>query len=61
MRDALISAGVARGKIEIASIGERHPADFASSEDAHARNRRVDILIAGEELAIPPITSPKCR
>ena len=61
VRDALISAGVARGKIEIASIGERHPADFASSEDAHSRNRRVDILIAGEEVAISPIASPKCR
>ena len=40
----LIVNGAARNQIETVSYGEERPADRASSEAAHQRNRRVEIV-----------------
>jgi outer membrane protein OmpA-like peptidoglycan-associated protein len=45
VKSALVASGVARRSIEVVSLGERRPLDFAASEAAHGLNRRVEILI----------------
>jgi outer membrane protein OmpA-like peptidoglycan-associated protein len=44
VRRALLDAGV-RAQIEVASLGERRPLDFASTSGTRDLNRRVEILI----------------
>lgn len=48
VRRALIRFGVHGMSIEIASLGERRPLDFATTRDAHELNRRVEILVESE-------------
>jgi outer membrane protein OmpA-like peptidoglycan-associated protein len=45
VRRALIDAGLRRRTIEVASLGERRPLDFASTAVARDLNRRVEILV----------------
>jgi outer membrane protein OmpA-like peptidoglycan-associated protein len=47
-RHALIRAGLRAATVQAASLGERRPLDFASSDSAHALNRRVEILVERE-------------
>ena len=47
VRSALIAGGLQVKGIEVASLGERRPLDFASSSAAHDLNRRVEILVEG--------------
>ena len=44
---ALARSGVRGTKIEIVSIGERRPMNFATAEDAQMQNRRVEVLVEG--------------
>jgi outer membrane protein OmpA-like peptidoglycan-associated protein len=45
VRGALLASGLRGPTIEVVGLGERRPLDFASTEDAHALNRRVEILV----------------
>jgi outer membrane protein OmpA-like peptidoglycan-associated protein len=45
VRRALIAGGLRTRAIQMASLGERRPLDFATTGEAHDRNRRVEILI----------------
>ncbi len=45
IQNYLIVNGAARRQIETVSYGEEQPADRASSDQAHQRNRRVEIVI----------------
>lgn len=45
---ALISSGLNRIPITVASMGERRPMSFASAAEAQQLNRRVEILVEGE-------------
>ena len=47
VRRALVARGLRAKVIDIASLGERRPLDFASSSTAHDLNRRVEILVEG--------------
>lgn len=42
---ALVGRGVPRDKIDVASFGESRPIDPTGTDDARARNRRVEIFI----------------
>lgn len=44
VRDYLISLGVAAERLETVSFGEERPADPGQSEEAWARNRRVEFV-----------------
>jgi outer membrane protein OmpA-like peptidoglycan-associated protein len=48
VRRALIHYGVRGASIEIATLGERRPLDFATTREAHTLNRRVEILVEAE-------------
>jgi outer membrane protein OmpA-like peptidoglycan-associated protein len=54
VRNALIEAGITARKIVAVSLGERRPLDFASTEQADAVNRRVEILVEGAENSVQP-------
>ncbi|HEX7011832.1 MAG TPA: OmpA family protein [Steroidobacteraceae bacterium] len=62
VRRALAQAGVPSRKMQIASLGERRPLDFAAAPDAHDLNRRVEILVEGFEPADEPTRRalPRC-
>lgn len=49
VRRALIDGGLRTRTIDIASLGERRPLDFASTPAAHDLNRRVEILVQGAD------------
>lgn len=50
VKDYLVRRGVAGGRLETASLGETDPLDPRSTEEAWARNRRVEFaVIAGRE------------
>jgi outer membrane protein OmpA-like peptidoglycan-associated protein len=56
VRRALIGAGLHARRIEVASLGERRPLDFAATTEARDLNRRVEILIenkGAEESDLP--------
>lgn len=64
VRAALVGAGF-KGRIEVASLGERRPRDFAATKPAHDLNRRVEILIerrddATEHSPIDTRIAPLC-
>lgn len=65
VRRALIGAGLHARRVELASLGERRPLDFAATTEAHDLNRRVEILIESRNApavdvpAIPRI-APVC-
>ena len=71
VRRALVAGGLRVQRIDIASLGERRPLDFASTSAAHDLNRRVEILMergqsradAGESLArvVPRCLPEKAR
>jgi hypothetical protein len=61
----LVAAGLQARSIEVASLGERRPLDFAATGAAHDSNRRVEILIerrqdAADDLAAATRVSPAC-
>jgi len=63
IRTALIEAGVSGRRIEVVSLGERRPVDFAASQAAQELNRRVEILIERTgEAAQEPVSRvmPQC-
>ena len=45
VRDALIAAGVAAGRINSVGLGEEQPVADNASEEGRARNRRVDVIL----------------
>jgi len=49
VKRALVAAGVRAETIQVASLGERRPVDFTFSNQAHALNRRVEILIESND------------
>jgi len=65
VRRALLAGGLRVRRIDIASLGERRPLDFASSSAAHDLNRRVEILVEGryteaEPAEVPSRVTPRC-
>jgi outer membrane protein OmpA-like peptidoglycan-associated protein len=65
VRRALLAGGLRVRKVDIASLGERRPLDFASSSAAHDLNRRVEILVEGASTDIdltetPSRVAPRC-
>jgi len=65
VRRALVAGGLRIRRIDISSLGERRPLDFASSSAAHDLNRRVEILVEGaspdsEPTAAPSRLAPRC-
>jgi outer membrane protein OmpA-like peptidoglycan-associated protein len=63
VRRALIHYGVRGASIGIASLGERRPLDFATIREAHALNRRVEILAeteSGDYASEPQRVLPEC-
>lgn len=65
IRRMLIDAGIRGKTIQVASLGERRPADFASTTQAHDLNRRVEILVEDAKPVIgrpmPERILPKCE
>ncbi len=69
LRTVLVDAGIRRSRIQIASLGERRPLDFSTSDAADARNRRVEILLPAQvaaQLQLPQAVAaahsmPDCR
>ena len=62
VRRALLEAGVP-AHVEVASLGERRPLDFASTSGAHDLNRRAEILIRTKDQApkvVLPRLAPDC-
>lgn len=55
VRRALVASGLRAKVIDIASLGERRPLDFASSSAAHDLNRRVEVLVEGATADREPI------
>jgi outer membrane protein OmpA-like peptidoglycan-associated protein len=53
VRRALMAWGVRGGAIEVAGLGERRPLDFATTAEAHALNRRVEVLVESETSSPP--------
>ena len=47
VRQALVGAGIRASRVVAASLGERRPLDFSSTESARALNRRIEILVEG--------------
>jgi peptidoglycan-associated lipoprotein len=65
VRRALVAGGLRVRRIEVASLGERRPLDFASTSAAHDLNRRVEILVEarqspGEAAEPPTRVAPRC-
>jgi outer membrane protein OmpA-like peptidoglycan-associated protein len=46
-RDYLIGQGVAASTIDVAGLGSSRPVADNSTADSRARNRRVEIVVAG--------------
>ena len=61
VRRALVAGGLRVARIDVASLGERRPLDFASSSAAHDLNRRVEILVEGASANTDPIEAPSPR
>lgn len=61
VRRALVASGLRAKVIDIASLGERRPLDFASSSAAHDLNRRVEILVEGSSPNGDPLEAPSPR
>jgi outer membrane protein OmpA-like peptidoglycan-associated protein len=57
VRDYLISQGVAASSTDVAGLGSSRPVADNATADGRARNRRVEIVVAGgpiETGAVPP-------
>ena len=61
VRRALVAGGLRAKLIDIASLGERRPLDFASTSAAHDLNRRVEILVEGAAGNGEPLEAPSPR
>lgn len=61
VRRALVAGGLRAERIDVASLGERRPLDFASGSAAHDLNRRVEILVEGASPNGDPIEAPSPR
>ena len=48
VRKALAVLGVGEGQMEAVSFGEEKPRNEADSDEAHAQNRRTDVVYADE-------------
>ncbi len=57
VKNALVAAGIRSRLIEVTTLGERRPLDFASGAEAHELNRRVEILIEPSGAAALPAQS----
>ena len=53
VRQALLLQGASAGQITVTSYGAEHPVDPAHSEDAWAKNRRVDIVYLTPGMTVP--------
>ena len=65
VRRALLRSGLTTPRIEVASLGERRPLDFAATREAHDLNRRVEILIErkgaeGDDIPAASRVMPAC-
>jgi outer membrane protein OmpA-like peptidoglycan-associated protein len=56
VKNALVAAGLERRNIAVVTLGERRPLDFSTRAEAHALNRRVEILL--EPGLEPPLSVP---
>ena len=61
VRRTLVAGGLRAKVIDIASLGERRPLDFASTSAAHDLNRRVEILVEGASGNGAPLEAPSPR
>lgn len=59
VRRMLMDAGIRGNRIQIASLGERRPLDFASTTQAHDLNRRVEILVEDAKASAGAATMPQ--
>jgi outer membrane protein OmpA-like peptidoglycan-associated protein len=63
VKSVLVRPGVRKARIQVASLGERRPLDFASSDTARQLNRRVEVLLDNAEFKpVSPLqrAMPKC-
>jgi outer membrane protein OmpA-like peptidoglycan-associated protein len=53
---ALIAMGLSADRIEVVAFGESQPCDHGDTEEAHARNRRVELVMIDDPSgpAAPP-------
>ena len=58
VRQALLLQGASAGQITVTSYGAEHPVDPAHSEDAWAKNRRVDIVYLTPGMTVPQAPQP---
>ncbi len=59
VRQALLLQGASAGQITVTSYGAEHPVDPAHSEDAWAKNRRVDIVYLTPGMQVPGQQAPQ--
>ncbi len=62
VRSVLVALGMTSDQIEVTAFGETHPYDLGEDEEAHARNRRVEIVMIDDtevvSVATPPAAPP---
>lgn len=56
--DYLIGAGLARERFTVEGLGKAHPLDTGDSDEAHARNRRVELGIVSARIIDPRQVGP---
>ena len=56
--DYLIEAGLARERFTVEGLGKAHPLDTGDSDEAHARNRRVELGIVNARIVDPRQVEP---
>jgi outer membrane protein OmpA-like peptidoglycan-associated protein len=54
VREQLVEMGVPEDRIDIAAYGESRLLDTETTEEAHARNRRVELVMIDDGGALPP-------
>jgi outer membrane protein OmpA-like peptidoglycan-associated protein len=56
--DYLIEAGLARERFTVQGLGKAYPVDTGNSDEAHARNRRVELGIVNARIVDSPQIEP---
>ena len=56
--DYLIEAGLARERFTVQGLGKAYPVDTGASDEAHARNRRVELGIVSARIVDSPQIEP---
>ena len=56
--DYLIEAGLAGERFTVEGLGKAHPLDTGDSDEAHARNRRVELGIVNARIVDPREVEP---